>query len=75
MRDCESDVIYPQFQSSTLCPPATNLSRFDPTYVMTKEKLVLKKFVFSSALIEALKAKYVESSTGLELYPSRVDAL
>ncbi|KAK7819163.1 vinorine synthase [Quercus suber] len=23
---CESGVIYPQFQSSTLCPPATNLS-------------------------------------------------
>ena len=72
---CESDVIYPQFQSSTLCPPATNLSGFDPTYVMPKEKLVLKRFVFSSASVEALKAKYVESSAGLESYPSRVDAL
>lgn len=43
---------------------------------MTKEKLVLKIFVFSSASIEALKAKYVESS-GLEypVYPSRVEAL
>nr|POE49880.1 vinorine synthase [Quercus suber] len=43
---------------------------------MTKEKLVLKRFVFSSASIEALKAKYVESS-GLEypVYPSRVVAL
>ena len=42
---------------------------------MTKEKLVLKKFVFSSALVEALKAKYVESSASLELYPSHVNAL
>ncbi|XP_023908122.1 stemmadenine O-acetyltransferase [Quercus suber] len=42
---------------------------------MTKEKLVLKKFVFSSSSVEALKAKYVESSASLELYPSHVDAL
>ena len=41
----------------------------------TKEKLVLKRFVFSSTSIEALKAKYVESS-GLEypIYPSRIEA-
>ncbi|KAL0005475.1 hypothetical protein SO802_013036 [Lithocarpus litseifolius] len=43
---------------------------------MIKEKLVLKRFVFSSATIEALKEKYTESSD-LEcpLHPSRVEAL
>ena len=39
---------------------------------MTKEKHVLKKFVFSSASVEALKAKYVENSASLELYPSHI---
>ena len=39
---------------------------------MTKEKLVLKKFVFSSTSVEAFKAKYVESSASLELYPSHI---
>ena len=49
-----------------------------PKSDMTKEKLVLKRFVFSSASIAALKAKYAEeSSSALEnrLYPSRVEAL
>ena len=68
--------IYSQFQSSILFPPITSLSGIGSKAIMTKEKLVLKRFVFGSASIEALKAKYVESS-GLEypVYPSRVEAL
>nr|XP_023901207.1 vinorine synthase-like [Quercus suber] len=68
--------IYSQFQSSILFPPIASLSGIGSKAIMTKEKLVLKRFVFSSASIEALKAKYVESS-GLEypVYPSRVVAL
>ena len=68
--------IYPQFQLSTLFPPRSALSGFEPKTGMTKEKLVLKRFVFSSASIAALKGKYEESS-GLEngVHPSRVEAL
>ena len=67
--------IYPQFQSSTLFTPTSTSSRFELKTSLTKEKLVLKRFVFSSTSIEALKAKYVESS-GLEypIYPSRIEA-
>ncbi|KAF3962587.1 hypothetical protein CMV_012918 [Castanea mollissima] len=68
--------IYPQFQASTLFPPTSTLSGLKPETGMTKEKLVLKRFVFSSATIETLKEKYTESSD-LEcpLHPSRVEAL
>ncbi|KAF3951083.1 hypothetical protein CMV_023234 [Castanea mollissima] len=68
--------IYPQFQASTLFPPTSTLSGLKPETGMTKEKLVLKRFVFSSATIETLKEKYAESSD-LEcpLHPSRVEAL
>ncbi|XP_065622975.1 stemmadenine O-acetyltransferase-like [Quercus suber] len=68
--------IYPQFQASTLFPPTSTLSGFKPETGMIKEKLVLKRFVFSSATIETLKEKYAESSD-LEcpLHPSRVEAL
>uniref|UniRef100_A0A2N9FD51 Uncharacterized protein n=1 Tax=Fagus sylvatica TaxID=28930 RepID=A0A2N9FD51_FAGSY len=75
-RGDESDK-YPQFQLSTLFPPrSTALSGFEPETGMTKEKLVLKRFVFSSSSIAALKAKYEESSS-LEnrVHPSRVEAL
>jgi shikimate O-hydroxycinnamoyltransferase len=75
-RGDESDK-YPQFQLSTLFPPrSTALSGFEPETGMTKEKLVLKRFVFSSSSITALKAKYEESSS-LEnrVHPSRVEAL
>ena len=68
--------ICPQFQASTLFPPTSTLSGFKPETGMIKEKLVLKRFVFSSATIETLKEKYAESSD-LEcpLHPSRVEAL
>ena len=68
--------IYPQFQASTLFPPTSTLSGFQPETSMIQEKLVLKRFVFSSATIEVLKEKYAESSD-LEcpLHPSRVEAL
>ncbi|KAM4102172.1 hypothetical protein ACB094_05G203800 [Castanea mollissima] len=68
--------IYPQFQASTLFPPTSTLPGLKPATGMTKEKLVLKRFVFSSVTIEALKEKYAESSD-LEcpLHPSRVEAL
>ncbi|KAM4102170.1 hypothetical protein ACJW30_05G204500 [Castanea mollissima] len=68
--------IYPQFQASTLFPPTSTLSGLKPEAGMTKEKLVLKRFVFSFATIETLKEKYAESSD-LEcpLHPSRVEAL
>ncbi|KAM3701490.1 hypothetical protein ACJW31_05G177600 [Castanea mollissima] len=68
--------IYPQFQASTLFPPTSTLSGFKPETGMIKEKLVLKRFVFSYATIETLKEKYAESSD-LEcpLHPSRVEAL
>ncbi|KAL4628932.1 hypothetical protein ACB092_05G273100 [Castanea dentata] len=68
--------IYPQFQASTLFPPISTLSGLKPETGMTKEKLVIKRFVFSFATIETLKEKYAESSD-LEcpLHPSRVKAL
>ncbi|KAL4637618.1 hypothetical protein ACB092_03G089800 [Castanea dentata] len=68
--------IYPQFQASTLFPPTSTLFGFQPENSMIKEKLVLKRFVFSSASIVALREKYAESSE-LEcpLHPSRVEAL
>ncbi|KAL4637624.1 hypothetical protein ACB092_03G090400 [Castanea dentata] len=68
--------IYPEFQASTLFPPTNTLSGFQPENNMIKEKLVLKRFVFSSASIVALREKYGESS-GLEspIHPSRVEAL
>ncbi|KAL4628935.1 hypothetical protein ACB092_05G273400 [Castanea dentata] len=68
--------IYPQFQASTLFPPTSTLSGLKPETGMTKEKLVIKRFVFSFATIETLKEKYAESSD-LEcpLHPSRVEAL
>lgn len=74
----ESNSICPQITSSTLFPPKCTFSVSQPKSDMTKEKLVLKRFVFSSASIAALKAKYAEeSSSALEnrLYPSRVEAL
>ena len=74
----ESNSICPQITSSTLFPPKSTFSVSQPKSDMTKEKLVLKRFVFSSASIAALKAKYAEeSSSALEnrLYPSRVEAL
>ena len=68
--------IYPQFKLSTLFPPRSSLSGYDPKMGMTKEKLVLKRFVFSFTSIAALKEKY-EESLGLEnrVHPSRVEAL
>ncbi|XP_050277923.1 stemmadenine O-acetyltransferase-like [Quercus robur] len=68
--------IYPQFQASTLFPPTSTLSGFQPENSMIKEKLVLKRFVFSSTSVVALREKYGESSD-LEcpLHPSRVEAL
>ena len=74
----ESDSICPQITSSALFPPKSTFSVSQPKSDMTKEKLVLKRFVFSSASIAALKAKYAEeSSSALEnrLYPSHVEAL
>ncbi|KAL0005483.1 hypothetical protein SO802_013044 [Lithocarpus litseifolius] len=49
--------IYPQFQAATLFPPTSTLSGFQPENSMIKEKLVLKRFVFSSASIVALREK------------------
>ncbi|KAM4102173.1 hypothetical protein ACB094_05G203900 [Castanea mollissima] len=54
--------IYPQFQASTLFPPTSTSSGLKLETGMTKEKLVIKRFVFSFATIETLKEKYAESS-------------
>ncbi|KAM3705245.1 hypothetical protein ACJW31_03G066300 [Castanea mollissima] len=68
--------IHPQFQASTLFPPTSTLSGFQPETSMIQEKLVLKRFVFSSATIEALKEKYAESSDiECPLHPSGVEAV
>ncbi|KAF3959783.1 hypothetical protein CMV_015434 [Castanea mollissima] len=69
-------VIYLQFEASTLFPPTTtsNLSDFQRETTPIKEKSVLKRFVFSSASIVALKAKYTENLE-CPLHPSRVEAL
>ena len=71
----ESD-IYPQFEASTLFPPTTtsNLSDFQRETTLIKEKSVLKRFVFSSASIVALKTKYAENLE-CPLHPSRIEAL
>ena len=68
--------IYPEFQASALFPATKTLSGFQPENSMIKEKLVLKRFMFSSASIVALREKYGESSS-LEspIHPSRVEAL
>ncbi|KAM3749330.1 hypothetical protein ACB098_05G176300 [Castanea mollissima] len=71
----ESD-IYLQLEASTLFPPTTtsNLSDFQRETTLTKEKSLLKRFVFSSASIVALKAKYTDNLE-CPLHPSRVEAL
>ncbi|PON64731.1 Transferase [Parasponia andersonii] len=68
----------PQFESATLFPPK-NISGFNPRIGITtnKNKVISKRFLFNASVIEAVRAKYAGSTTGLEneKRPTRVEAL
>ncbi|KAL5552670.1 hypothetical protein UlMin_040071 [Ulmus minor] len=69
-------MVHPQFVSATLFPPK-NISGFNPRVGMTNEKnIVSKRFVFSAAMMEALREKYGHAkSLEKKTRPTRVEAL
>ncbi|KAL5563864.1 hypothetical protein UlMin_033611 [Ulmus minor] len=72
----ELEILPPQFVSATLFPPR-NISGFSHGARLTKEKnIILKRFVFSTAMIEQLREKYGDTkSLENKTRPTRVEAL
>ncbi|XP_004310027.1 PREDICTED: vinorine synthase-like [Fragaria vesca subsp. vesca] len=70
----KAKIEHPEFISAKLFPPR-DFTAYDAGLGITRNK-VAKRFVFSTSIIEALRAKYRDSE-GLENQkpPSRVDAL
>ncbi|KAK7845435.1 vinorine synthase, partial [Quercus suber] len=78
LADGLSSVMFMKAWASVAEVRAISTSMSQPKSDITKEKLVLKRFVFSSASIAALKAKYAEESSSVlenRVYPTRVEAL
>ncbi|KAI4336630.1 hypothetical protein L6164_015131 [Bauhinia variegata] len=62
----------PHFVSAEIFPPK-DISGFDPRSGITKDNLICQRFVFDAPVIEALRAKYADTSSSKR--PSRVEAL
>ena len=71
-----SIIVSPQFDvAAKLFPPVT-ISGFNQNMGMIKEKLVIKRFVFDTSAIAAIRDKYTSSNTEIEYpRPTRVEAL
>ncbi|CAK9155837.1 unnamed protein product [Ilex paraguariensis] len=67
----DSNILCPQFESAKLFPPR-NISGFKPTVGITKEKIVVKRFVFNNSIVAALREKYTDFN---DLRPTRIEAL
>ncbi|KAL6350030.1 hypothetical protein AAG906_003962 [Vitis piasezkii] len=69
-------MVCPQFGLANLFPPI-NLSGFNPSTGMTKEKILTKRFVFSASSVAALREKYADQSTTEDLprRPTCIEAL
>ncbi|XP_034694274.1 stemmadenine O-acetyltransferase-like [Vitis riparia] len=72
----DTHMVCPQFGLANLFPPI-NLSGFNPSTGMTKEKILTKRFVFSASSVAALREKYADQSTTEDLprRPTRIEAL
>ena len=72
----DTGAVCPQFGLASLFPPI-NLSGFDPSTGITKEKIVTKRFIFSSSSVAALREKYADHSTADDppRRPTRIEAL
>ncbi|KAL6350409.1 hypothetical protein AAG906_004360 [Vitis piasezkii] len=72
----DTHMVCPQFGLANLFPPI-NLSGFNPSTGMTKEKILTKRFVFSASSVAALREKYADQSTTEDLprRPTRIKAL
>ena len=72
----DADVLCPQFGLANIFPPI-NLSGFNPSTCITKEKIVTKRFVFSTSSVAALREKYTDHNTTDDLprRPTRIEAL
>ncbi|KAF5443018.1 hypothetical protein F2P56_035615 [Juglans regia] len=70
-----NDITNPRFESAMIFPPETFPS-YSPSRGIAKNKIVLKRFVFDSSAISALRAKYSTNNTSIEYpRPTRVEAL
>ncbi|RVW18095.1 Vinorine synthase [Vitis vinifera] len=69
-------MVCPQFGLANLVPPI-NLSGFNPSTGMTKEKILTKRFVFSASSVATLREKYADRSTTEDLprRPTCIEAL
>ena len=72
----DTHMVCPQFGLANLFPPI-NLSGFNPSTGMTKEKILTKRFVFSASSVATLREKYADQSTTEDLprRPTCIEAL
>lgn len=70
-----NDITNPRFESAMLFPPEIFPS-YCPSRGTAKDKIVLKRFLFDSTAISALRDKYSTDNTSIEYpRPTRVEAL
>ncbi|XVF43806.1 hypothetical protein PTKIN_Ptkin02bG0070200 [Pterospermum kingtungense] len=70
----DTDIITPIFDSATLFP-SRDVSGFQPRTGITKEKLVVRRFVFDASAIAAIRNIYTDSKSIDARPPTRVEAL
>ncbi|KAM7464714.1 hypothetical protein LguiA_032835 [Lonicera macranthoides] len=71
----DSKIVSPQFESDKLFPPK-NLSGYQTSVGMTKDKIVTKRFVFDNSTVASLRAKYSDNtSEACLLRATRVEGL
>ncbi|KAB1201188.1 Vinorine synthase [Morella rubra] len=71
-----SDITTPRFEAATIFPPETFPSYTPSRGLRKKNKIAVKRFVFESSAIAALRAKYSTEDMSVEYpRPTRVEAL
>ncbi|XAR48145.1 Vinorine synthase [Bertholletia excelsa] len=68
-----TDIPRPRFGQSDLFPPR-DLSGYKPATGVSNDKIVTKRFIFSSTAINSLRARYTDGSTTARR-PTRIEAL
>ncbi|OMO81449.1 Transferase [Corchorus olitorius] len=71
----DKELVAPQFDSVSVFPPR-DLSGYEPTIPKSNEKIITKRFVFTSSNIGEIRGKYADN-TNLEnpTRPTRIEAL
>ncbi|OMO81448.1 Transferase [Corchorus olitorius] len=73
-RGDEKNVVLPELVSATLFPPENAPALPEPVIDMGVKNVVTKRFVFSAAKVEEIRAKYAAESEN-QKRPSRVESL